>query len=132
MEITEENIHEQARKGNVDVLSHPSVDIMMCGDEWTPLHTLARSGFLEVLKHPSVDKVVDSMGRTPLHEIAWTGKIEVLDHPSVDKVKNSWGVTPLHILFDKGSVSREWLVKKYPWFPIEGNRITHQLITKML
>ena len=104
MKITDDNIFDQAREGNLDIL-----------------------------KHPSVDKVVNKYGNTPLHRLAWQGKIEVLEHPSVDKVVNKYGWTPLHRLASAGCVPREWIKEKYPWFELGRRRkITVEIVTEIL
>ncbi len=39
----------------------------------------SKIGNLEVLNHPSVDKVKDIHGWTPLHRLAWKGKAKLKD-----------------------------------------------------
>ena len=132
MEITDDNIFDQAREGNLDILKHPSVDKVVNKYGNAPLHILAIVGRIEVLEHTSVDKVVDKYGETPLHFLAGQGKVEVLEHPSVDKVVNKYGWTPLHYLAWEGEVPREWIKEKYPWFELGDRRITKKLITEIL
>jgi hypothetical protein len=133
MEITSENILEEASKGNLEVLKSDLVDQVEDNFGWTPLHFLASKGKMEVLKHPSVDKVKNKMGRTPLHCLASEGKLEVLKHPSVDQVKNKHGWTPLHILAWKGKVTKQHLKVKYPWFKVKGEVvINEELIDEIL
>ena len=107
MKITKENILEESRKCNKEVLYSPLVAIELLGYErrFTPLHILAIRGVVEVLKHPSVDKVKDTSFSTPLHELAKVGNFEVLTHDSVDKVKDSNDWTPLHLLIHNLSKS---------------------------
>jgi len=88
--ITEDNIFEEAKKSN-----------------------------LEVLKSDLIDKVKDRFDRTPLHILAWYGVKEVLSHPSVDLVKDHFGRTPLHKLANWGHLTKEDLRKKYPWYKKE-------------
>ena len=109
MEITEKNIFIEAKKGNVEVLNHKSVDQFKNDRGRTPLHFLAESGIL-----------------------AESGKIEVLNHPSVDQVKDNFGETPLHYLADQGKVTKKILKEKYPWFKCEGREINEELITEIL
>jgi len=103
MKITEENILNEAEKGN-----------------------------LETLNHPLVDKVKNNYGWTPLHRLARREKIEVLNHPSVDKVKDTWGRTPLHRLAEMGKVTKEILKERYPWFKIKNQKINKELISEIL
>ncbi len=90
--ITEENIWDEAKKSN-----------------------------LEVLKSDLVDKAKDSYGWTPLHELAYVGVKEILSHPSVDQVKDYYGKTPLHWLarYRYSYITVEDLRKKYPWYKKE-------------
>jgi len=60
----------------------------------TPLHELAYDGNIEVLTHKSVDIVKNKFGETPLHYLAMVGQIEILKHKSVDVVKSNNGDTP--------------------------------------
>ncbi len=92
--ITKENIWDEARKSNLEVLKSDLVDKVKDEDGWTPLHSLAN------------------------HEVK-----EVLDHPSVNKVKNSHGWTPLHFLAHWGHLTKEDLRKKYPWYKKEIKNI---------
>ncbi len=94
MRITEDNIFEEARKNN-----------------------------LEVLKNDLVDKVKDNYGQTPLHALAYNGVKEVLSHPSVDKVKDRYEETPLHDLAHAGQLTKEDLREKYPWYKKEIKNI---------
>jgi len=87
MRITKENIFEEAKKSN-----------------------------LEVLKSDLVDQVKDKEGWTPLHILACFRVKDVFDHPSVDKVKDPWGWTPLHQLAWNGHLTKEDLRKKYLWY----------------
>ena len=103
MKITDDNIFSESKKGNLDVL-----------------------------EHPSVDKVVNNNGNTPLHLLASAGKIEVLEHPSVDKVVDKYGWTPLHFLASAGEVPRKWIVEKYPWFELGDRNITVEIVTEIL
>jgi len=88
--ITKENIFEEARRCN-----------------------------LEILKSDLVDKVKDHNGWTPLHDLAWCGVKDVLDHSSVDKVKNKYGDTPLHLLAWRDLLTKENLRERFPWYKKE-------------
>ncbi len=123
MRITKENIIDEARQYNLEVLKSDLVDKFQDKSDWTPLHILARYGVKEILKHPSVDKVKDYYGWTPLHELAYHGVKEVLSHPSVDKVKNNDGYTPLHLLAHKNCLTQEDLKKRFPWYKKEITNI---------
>ncbi len=79
----------------------------------------ARKRNLEVLKSDLVDTVKDDAGWTPLHELAYRGVKEVLNHPSVDQVKDNDGRTPLHWLALTGPLTKKDLRKKYPWYKKE-------------
>ncbi len=94
MRITKENIFEEARRCNLEILKSDLVDTVKNHDGWTPLHDLAYEGVKEVLNHPSVDKVKDHDGDTPLHDLA------------------HWGY-----------LSKEDLRKKYPWYKKEIKEI---------
>ncbi len=117
--ITKENIFEEAKRCNLEVLKSDLVDKVKNQHGWTPLHELALKGVKEVLNHPSVDQVKNSYGSTPLHWLARYGAKEVLSHPSVDQVKDIYGYTPLHILTHKDCLTKEDLRKKYPWYKKE-------------
>jgi len=163
MIITEENIYEEAKKGNLDILNsdlvdkiigknggtalhylawkgcleildHPSTDKVKNLGGWTPLLILATFGKVEVLNHTSVDKIESSNsgGWSPLHALAYAGVSEVLNHYSVDKIKDSKGFTPLHYLAIRKKVPRKWLKERYPWAKIGNNKITKELISKIL
>jgi len=123
MRITKENIFEEAKRCNLEVLKSDLVDKVKDNDGWTPLHYLAREGVKEVLDHPSVDKVKDNYSQTPLHFLAYKKVIEVLEHPSVDKVKDRNGWTPLHILADWNYLTKEDLRKRFPWYKKEIKNI---------
>jgi len=90
MIITKENIWDEARKSN-----------------------------LEVLKSDFVDKVKDVYRMTPLHYLAWKGVKDVLNHPSIDKIKDDYGCTTLHVLAIWDHLTKEDLRKKYPWYKKE-------------
>ncbi len=94
MKITKENIIDEARQSN-----------------------------LEVLKSDLVDKFQDKYNWTPLHYFAWYGIKEVLSHPSIDKVKDDLGETPLHLLVHCGYLNREDLKKRFPWYKKEIRNI---------
>lgn len=144
-DITDFNIDEESKKGNIKVLDHPKVaktdhifgrtplhNLAWLGkietmyhplsgslkDDYgrTPLHFLAKNDKIQILSHPSVDKVRDSEGWTPLHILAERGNKAVLNHPSVDKVENPWGQTALHLLACDYKVTLRWLKKKYPQY----------------
>jgi len=119
MIITEENIFEEAKRCNLEVLKSDLVNKVKNQHSWTPLHELALKGVKEILSHPSVGKVKNSYGSTPLHWLARYGAKEVLSHPSVDKVKNKYGDTPLHILAWRDILTKKDLRKKYPWYKKE-------------
>jgi len=119
MRITKENIFNEARRCNLEVLKSDLVDQVKDQHGNTPLHLLANSAVKEVLSHPSVDKVKDYSSWTPLHRLARLGVIEILNHPSVDKVKDQHGGTPLHWLTYWGHLTEEDLRKKYPWYKKE-------------
>jgi len=88
--ITKENIIDEARKSNLEVLKSDLVDTVKWPCNWTPLHILA-----------------------------WNGVKEVFDHPSVDKVKTKYDQTPLHVLARHSHLTKEDLRKKYPWYKKE-------------
>jgi len=89
--ITKENIWDEARKSN-----------------------------LEVLKSDLVDKVKNKYGETPLHWLAYNKLVkEILTHPSVDKIKDNWDWTPLHFLAHWNHLTEEDLRIKYPWYKKE-------------
>ncbi len=90
MRITKENIFDEARRCNLEILKSDLVDKARAKNSWTPLHVLARCGVKEIL-----------------------------DHPSVDKVKNNNDWTPLHLLAFKSHLTKEDLRKKYPWYKKE-------------
>jgi len=118
--ITKENIFEEAKKSNLEVLKSDLVDKVKDSWSWTPLHELAYLKVKEVMSHPSVDKVKDKYIRTPLHYLAYVGVKDVLDHPSVDQIKDNFGYTPLHHLARYSSLfTKEDLRKKYPWYKKE-------------
>jgi len=94
MRITKENILEEARKNN-----------------------------LEVLKSNLVDKVKDDRGVTPLYLLAWYGVKEALHHPSVDQVKDHDGWTPLHELAYWNHIAVKDLKKRFPWYKKEIKNI---------
>lgn len=107
MMITSENIFEESRKGNLEVLKSDLADKFSDRDEgwrWTPLHYLADSGKLEVLEHPSVNKVFSVMGNTPLN-----------------------------LLILRGKITKKFLKKKYPWFKFkEDQDINYKLLDEIL
>ena len=115
-----------------EILKHPSVAVVKGGHGRTPLHILAKLGWVETLKHPMVDKVKDADGYTPIQLLALAGKIEVLDHPLAETFKDSFGFTFLHILADQGSITKEWLEKRYPWFEVGNRKIDSSLIFELL
>jgi len=119
MIITKENIFEEAKRCNLEVLKSDLVNKVKDNDGETPLHILAHRGVKEVLDHPSVDLVKDDDGNTPLHFLACDGVKEVLDHPSVDQVKNRYGWTPLQELDFWGYLTKEDLRKRFPWYKKE-------------
>ncbi len=121
--ITKENIFDEARKSNLEVLKSDLVDKVKDVNGGTPLHSLAWKGVKDVLSHPSVDTIKDNNGKTPLHILAWKGVKEVLNHLSVDKVKDAYDETPLHKLARYGCLTREDLRKKYPWYKKEIKEI---------
>jgi len=124
MRITEDNIFEETRKNNLEVLRSDLVDKVKDEDGNTPLHFLADNGIKNVLLHPSVDKVKDNDGDTPLHHLAYDGVKEVLDHPSVDKVKDNYGWTPLQLLARFGDlITKEDLRERFPWYKKEIKNI---------
>ena len=96
------DLFELAEKGDVSILTHPSVATRVGSDGWTPLHALASSGKIEVLTHPSVATIVDKSGRTPLHALAREGKITAAQ-----------------------------LREKYPWFKFKG-KVTKEVIDKLI
>jgi hypothetical protein len=133
MKITSENILEEAKNGNLEVLKSDLVDQVKDNYGRTPLHRLAWKGKVEVLHHPSVDKVKDNLGWTPLHELAINGKVEVLKHQSVDKVRDNEGWTPLHDLAWEGIVTQQHIKEKYPWLKVNYEVVLNEeLITKIL
>lgn len=123
--ITKENIVEEAKLGNLEVLNHPLSTVISPDTGATPLHHLSVKKPQEIFKHPLVDKTLDICKATPLHWLAHYNHIEVASHPSVTKVKDISGNTPLHCL---GMVGQELILKipesydienKYKQFPIE-------------
>ncbi len=119
MIIIKDNIFEEARRCNLEVLRSDLVDKVKDEDGWTPLHWLAYRRVKEILDHPFVDKVKDIGGNTPLHVLAWNGVKEILSHSSVDKVKNRHGATPLHALAWRDFLTKKNLREKYPWYKKE-------------
>jgi len=109
--ITKDNIIDEARKGNTNVLKHRSCAEFAPYSEhnvikmfWTPLHYLAYLGKQEVLTHPQVASVKDTSGDqyTPLHLMALKGIKSALFHSHVGIVESTTGATPLHLLADLG------------------------------
>jgi len=114
--ITKDNIFDEAKKSNLEVLKSDLVDKVKDYKGWTPLHELAYIGVIEILSHPLVDKIKTKYGSTPLHFLAYKGVKEILSHPSVDQVKDNAGWTPLQELAHWGHITLEDLRKKYPWY----------------
>jgi len=110
--ITKENIWDETRKSNLEVLKSDLVDKFQDNYGETPLHILAKKRVKKVLKHPSVDKVKDNNNNTHLHFLAWNGIKDVLSHSSVDKVKDNSGRTPLHCLAKFGRLTEEDLNRR--------------------
>ncbi len=92
--ITKDNIFEEAKRCNLEVLKSDLVDKARGKNSWTPLHELACGWVKEILDHPSVDKVKDAAGNTPLCLLAWNNHITKKD-----------------------------LRKKYPWYKKEIKNI---------
>jgi len=107
MDITKDNIFNEAWKGN-----------------------------LEVLKSPLSETAIDGWGRHALHYLAWSEKLKahnlILEHPLLDKVEDLNGWTPLHYLVFSKNVSKTWLENKYPWFDFNDWTIDSSLITEIL
>jgi len=102
-----ETLHDEARKGNTDILHHPSVSTHQTGNlKNTPLHVLAGEGVKDVLKHPHVAKIKNTEGTTPLHYLAHQGEEAILEHPDASKVKDDSGDTPMHWLASKENLSK--------------------------
>ncbi len=123
MRITKENIFEEAKRCNLEVLKSDLVDKVKNQHSWTPLHELALKGVKEILSHPSVDIVKDKDGWTPLHKLAHRCIVNALSHPSVDKVKDNKGWTHLPGLAEEDYLTKEDLIKKYPWYKKEIKNI---------
>ena len=68
MDITKQNIFEEALKGNPKVLESPLIECL-----------------------------VDGLGNSPLHYFSYSKKVDILQHPLVDTLKNKKGVTPFEI-----------------------------------
>lgn len=95
MIITEDNILEESKKGNLAVLDHPGVSTVKDKHSWTALHHLASRGVVEIMDHPSFVLVND-----------WTYR------------------TPLHLLFFKKLITKEIIKKKYPWYSLKNDDVT--------
>ena len=134
MIITKENIFEEAKKGNLDVLEHPNVSLSLDTLYFlrTPLHFLAWEGKIEVLNHKDVSVVKDMSGWTPLHFLARNGEVGVLNHEDMSVVKDISGRTPLHYLSMWKKVPRKCIKDNFPWFKLGKRKITEELITEIL
>ena len=111
--ITKNNIADEAKKGNANILLHPHATKPISSDtKTTPLHLLALAGNEHVLHHPKVDSLKGEDGNTPLHYLAGVGSKKALNHPSLAKVKNRFDETPLHIMSNYGHE----IAKKHPEF----------------
>jgi len=132
MKITKENIFEEAKKGNIEVLNHKDISIVKNEHGCTPLHFLSEKGKVEALNHKDISVVKDMDDETPLHWLAQEGKAEILKHKDVSVVKDNNGWTPLHDLARVGKVPRKYIKDTFPWFKIGKRKITHELITEIL
>jgi len=131
MEITKENIWDEAHKGNTEILYSPLADQVPQFDGTTPLHALAYKGIPLILIHPSIDVVKDKFGITPLHALAFGGGTSALSHPSVDKVRDSLGKVPLQYI-NPSIIPRNWFKERYPSINIKGKKITKRIVEKAL
>lgn len=96
-----ETLHDEAKKGNTDILHHPEVAKIKNEIGNTPLHVLAGKTLNDldankILEHQDVAKIKNDDGNTPLHYLANNINPSVLTHPDVAKIKNKDGDTPLH------------------------------------
>ena len=136
VKITEENIREEVgyisgveyphcKHKALQILASSYVDkINPLYQDFSPLHFLGSRGYVQILSHPSVDKVLDSNGQTPLQLLVIWATEE----------KSSWSYAEELEEFRKKALPKikDFLRKKYPWFPLGNRDLNSELITEIL
>ena len=133
-------LHNIAKWGDLETLSHPAIAKARDKNLDTPLHYLAslvdivknkKEFYKALLAHPEISKVKNKYGNTPLHTLSTEdNSLMFMDHPDMNTVENQEGLTPLEYYCDINDKDPEKIMKEYGKKQLK--KINFQPLTKRI